>query len=73
MVQGTGRRSCLATNTTPAWDDFYRKGHVDTPTPFAIAVTHCLAALEAVPVTIVDLGCGNGRDSLYLASFGSAV
>jgi hypothetical protein len=66
MVRRTGRRS-------PAWDDFYRKGHVDTPTPFAIAVTPRVTAVEAVPVTIVDLGCSNGRDSLYCASFKSAV
>ena len=60
-------------NMSRAWDDFYRAGHVTTPTPFAITVAQRLVSMEPPPAVIVDLGCGNGRDSYYFASMGLAV
>jgi hypothetical protein len=50
-------------NMTRAWDDFYRAGHVNTPTSFSITIVQRLVSMEPAPAVIVDLGCGNGRDS----------
>ena len=55
------------------WDDFYSaagKGYeIDKPSRFAEEVfTHMKKGKH-----VVDLGCGNGRDSLYFASQGLLV
>ena len=60
-------------NMSRAWDDFYRAGHVNTPTPFTITVGQRLVSMKPAPAVIVDLGCGNGTDSHYFASMGFAV
>ena len=51
------------------WARFYRYAHTTLPTAFAAAV-----AIELTePRYIVDLGCGNGRDSVFFASLGHRV
>jgi SAM-dependent methyltransferase len=51
------------------WDELYASGHTMTPSPFA----EFLASSITTSGTLIDLGCGNGRDSLYLASRGFDV
>jgi SAM-dependent methyltransferase len=55
---------------TRHWADYYRTAHgVFEPSPFAVAVAGTLDR----PVDVLELGCGNGRDSAYLASLGHRV
>ena len=51
------------------WDDFYKNLTLSVPSQF------CAMVAVEVPKssTIVELGCGNGRDSLYFASQGLRV
>ncbi len=51
------------------WDNFYKSNFKHTPSQF------CVCVLMELPskTTVVELGCGNGRDSLYFASQGYAV
>ena len=51
------------------WDDFYRNLSLSVPSQFCAMVALELPAGS----TVVELGCGNGRDSLYMASRGSRV
>ena len=52
------------------WENHYQHDTSPVePSPFAVEVAQQLAQSCAV----VDLGCGNGRDSLYLASLGHRV
>lgn len=53
------------------WDHFYEQPHPDlaTPTSFAQA---CLALLRPGE-SVFELGCGNGRDAIYLARNGLRV
>jgi SAM-dependent methyltransferase len=54
------------------WDDYYahsRSGTRPLPSQFATFV----AGELAVPHRVVDFGCGNGRDSLFFASYGHQV
>mmetsp|Transcript_18370 Transcript_18370/g.20920 ORF Transcript_18370/g.20920 Transcript_18370/m.20920 type:complete len:232 (-) Transcript_18370:377-1072(-) len=51
------------------WNSFYAKFKLKTPSQFCV-----LTATEASPEqSIVEFGCGNARDSLYLASQGFTV
>ena len=51
------------------WARFYEAAHTTVPTAFAASV-----AIElAEPRYIVDLGCGNGRDSFFFAGLGHRV
>jgi len=47
---------------TEYWDKFYKDFNVDAPSNFASSI--CL------PITgrLLELGCGNGRDTMYFAS-----
>lgn len=54
--------------TARHWDSFYTKSHTVQPTPFLL---NCLADTSGrftigEEDIVVDLGCGNGRDMLYL-------
>ena len=51
------------------WEEFYSKKHVLEPTPFA---KYC-AGIIPKDMPIIDLGCGNGRDSYYFAEQGHRV
>ena len=48
------------------WDNFYQHNFKHTPSQF------CVCVLTEIPddATVVELGSGNGRDSLYFASQG---
>ncbi len=51
------------------WSRFYAYAHTILPSPFAAAV-----AIELTePGYVVDLGCGNGRDSVFFAELGHRV
>ncbi len=49
------------------WSTFYKKFNETTPSNFAYFIMNFLNTL-AEPLHILDIGCGNGRDSYYLAS-----
>jgi SAM-dependent methyltransferase len=51
------------------WTNFYHRCRPAGPSPFALTV----AARPDAPHTVVDLGCGNGRDSVYFAAGGRRV
>ena len=51
------------------WARFYNERHTAIPTPFAASV----AVELKEPCQIIDIGCGNGRDSLFFASLGHRV
>lgn len=72
-MQGTRAAVASSRFMTRARDDFNRSGHVNTPSPFAITLARRLVSIEPPPAVIVDLGCGNGRDSYYFASKGLGV
>ena len=51
------------------WSNFYAHTSFDEPSSFFAAV----AAVPHLPVTVVDLGCGDGRDSIAFARTGRRV
>lgn len=54
----------------PYWNSFYgRESAAQDPSPFAQEMQPRLTAGKF----LVDMGCGNGRDSLYFASHGMRV
>lgn len=51
------------------WNSFYSKFNIAHPSQFCV-----MTAIEAAPERpIVEFGCGNGRDSIYLATHGFTV
>lgn len=52
------------------WEDFYKKFEVSSPSPFAEWVA---GEVAPDPCSIIDIGCGNGRDSKFLMSRGHSV
>jgi tellurite methyltransferase len=51
-------------NKKAYWDEFYRNHHLgDTPSPFAVFVINNFFGYKSV----IDFGCGNGRDSIFFA------
>ena len=53
------------------WDQWYARNPSMPPSPFA---TWCQENyLEGKSLNLLDVGCGNGRDSLYFASKGHVV
>src|SRR5688572_18303245 len=56
---------------TRSWDDFYAQRHVRTPSAFGVAMAARLRGVR--PAALVDLGCGNGRDTLHLMAVGRYV
>jgi SAM-dependent methyltransferase/tetratricopeptide (TPR) repeat protein len=53
----------------PHWRQFYRSHRVDGASSFAQFVAQWLPE----PGTVLDIGCGSGRDTVYLATRGHAV
>lgn len=51
------------------WQRFYKTKRVSTPSLFA---KFCLPRIKG-NISLVDLGCGNGRDSLYFEKHGFLV
>ncbi|MDB0013861.1 adenylyl-sulfate kinase [Alphaproteobacteria bacterium] len=55
---------------TTHWNDFYLNGEIPVyPSLFAESV----AAELSIPTRMVDVGCGNGRDSVYFNAMGHKV
>ncbi len=48
------------------WDGFYSKNDIEFPSQFCIL----LASETNRETPIIEFGCGNGRDSLFLAMHG---
>lgn len=51
------------------WDKFYKKDFVDIPSQFCVFVATCAKRSSL----IVELGCGNGRDSLFFSKMNFSV
>jgi len=52
------------------WEEYYKKGNIPSfPSPFAKYVGNKLSTKQ----TILEIGCGNGRDSKFFASQGHQV
>ena len=52
------------------WDEYYKKDNIPNyPSPFAEYVAKKLSNQQ----TILEVGCGNGRDATFLASQGHLV
>ena len=48
------------------WDNYYKgKKGVDYPSPFAL---FCMEKYLSTKMEIIEIGCGNGRDSKFFAS-----
>lgn len=61
------------TGVASRWDDFYRSGGAPAePSDFARWLEPMLRDAQAQP-TILDLGCGNGRDANFFARVGYEV
>lgn len=57
------------TTESSYWNLFYAKFNISNPSQFCV-----MTAVEAdVVVSIVEFGCGNGRDSAYFALHGHTV
>lgn len=66
----TGARHDENMPPTDHWPSFYLRFHERRPSPFAL---WCQDQWIGCPKRILDAGCGNGRDSAYLASMGHSV
>jgi SAM-dependent methyltransferase len=57
------------------WDSYYRQqGVPELPSQFALFVANEVMTGElAAPAAVLDIGCGNGRDTLFFARLGFAV
>jgi len=55
----------------PYWDRFYERPHPDLAEPSSFARV-CLSKLSP-DAAVFEIGCGNGRDALYLARGGLRV
>jgi SAM-dependent methyltransferase len=51
------------------WENFYARRSLAGPSPFAIE----LATRPGLPPTVLDLGCGDGRDAVHFANAGCRV
>jgi SAM-dependent methyltransferase len=51
------------------WENFYARRSLAGPSPFALELT----ARPDLPQTVLDLGCGDGRDAVHFARAGRRV
>eukprot|EP00550_Attheya_septentrionalis_P005466 CAMPEP_0198297334 /NCGR_PEP_ID=MMETSP1449-20131203/36504_1 /TAXON_ID=420275 /ORGANISM="Attheya septentrionalis, Strain CCMP2084" /LENGTH=233 /DNA_ID=CAMNT_0043998233 /DNA_START=34 /DNA_END=735 /DNA_ORIENTATION=- len=56
-------------NESSYWNDFYAKFDIGVPSQFCVM----LATEADKKMPVVEFGCGNGRDSIYLARHGFTV
>lgn len=52
------------------WKKFYKNKHIITPTSFAKFIAKYLKNNFPIYNSIIDLGCGNGRDTYYFGKKG---
>lgn len=55
------------------WKEFYKNKHIITPTKFAIFVGNYLKENFPKYISMIELGCGNGRDTYYFDKLGFNV
>jgi tellurite methyltransferase len=57
------------------WDSYYRQhGVPELPSQFALFVANEVMTGElAAPAALLDIGCGNGRDTLFFAQLGFTI
>jgi SAM-dependent methyltransferase len=55
------------------WESFYRRSHTTEPTAFATWTLGRLDQLVGIVGAIVDLACGNGRDTFHFSHHGHAA
>jgi SAM-dependent methyltransferase len=57
------------------WDSYYRQqGAPELPSQFALFVANEVMTGElAAPAALLDIGCGNGRDTAFFAGLGFAI
>lgn len=57
------------------WDSYYRQqGVPELPSQFALFVANEVMTGELpAPAAVLDIGCGNGRDTLFFARLGFAI
>lgn len=51
------------------WKQFYKTKHTDTPSSFAKWVSNMIPKSDI----IIELGCGNGRDTYYFGKLGYSI
>lgn len=75
-IAGAAAAEPVAAATTKAieteqsyWNNFYAKFDIDIPSQFGVMV----ATEGDRDMPLVEFGCGNGRDAIYLASHGFRV
>ncbi len=57
-------------NKETYWDGYYRTSRVpDIPSQFAVFVANEITTIDSV----IDIGCGNGRDAIFFSSIGKNV
>lgn len=61
------RRDSSAAQNLDYWRSFYSKEHTMEPSPFARFARPLVRGL------LVDIGCGNGRDTAYFLETGDAI
>ena len=67
-----------STSTSDLWDAEYEKAGIpssarDTPSRVVVQFLDDLQARDVRPVTALDIGCGTGRNALYMATCGCRV
>lgn len=69
------RLNLLDERLDSCWNDFYRIGQVPRlPSQFAIFVGNEVMTESLPPVaSVIDVGCGNGRDAFFFARLGYDV
>jgi trans-aconitate methyltransferase len=51
------------------WSTFYKEFNETTPSNFARFIVSYLKEYATTPLHILDVGCGNGRDSYFLSQY----
>jgi SAM-dependent methyltransferase len=79
VADAAGHDPSVSSSTTDAtsarggyWNEYY-SSHASTVRPLPSQFATFVAGELAGPSRVVELGCGNGRDSVFFASYGHAV
>jgi ubiquinone/menaquinone biosynthesis C-methylase UbiE len=55
------------------WEKFYKTHNIESPSTFAKFIQEYLKQNLHPPISVIELGCGNGRDTYYLGKNGHAI